>query len=104
MYTAQTRTVALSSHVRFVLLYRRYEKLNNFETPTIIKEHGILFLIYVTFSVSPLNERMINELERKRLWPNLRHYPDLCREVFRKPTNKPCDMQAPSQDLNPGPC
>jgi hypothetical protein len=36
MYTAQTRTVALSSHVRFVFVYRRYEKLNSFETPTII--------------------------------------------------------------------
>jgi hypothetical protein len=49
MYTAQTRTVALLSHVRFVLVYSRYEKLNNSETPTIIQEHSVcLFFIYLT--------------------------------------------------------
>jgi hypothetical protein len=47
MNTAQTRTVALSSHVRFVLIYRRYEKLNNFETPTIIYEHGVYMYVYM---------------------------------------------------------
>jgi hypothetical protein len=42
--------------------------------------------------------------ERKRSWPNLRYYPNICLEGLRKTTKIPSqDSRFPGRDLNPGP-
>jgi hypothetical protein len=41
---------------------------------------------------------------RKRSWPNLRYYPDICLEGLRKKTkNLSQFIRSPGRDLNPGP-
>jgi hypothetical protein len=44
------------------------------------------------------------ECGRKRSWPNLRYYPNICLEDLRKSTkNLSQDSRYPGWDLNPGP-
>jgi hypothetical protein len=40
---------------------------------------------------------------RKRSWPNLRYYPEICLEGLRKPAEKSQDSRFLGRDLNPGP-